>query len=134
MKQEVVQMITAPQIRKIWYEAKQLGLDNEDVHEILKSEFKLDSVKKLTKDQAIYLIDTLVKYTGNTKQRPGMATPMQLWRIEELRKQLEWEPNGIKGFLKKYAHVDDIRWLTDTAASGIITALTKIQKSKQGEQ
>jgi len=131
MKQEVVEMITTPQIRKIWYEAKQLGLTDDDMHEMISSEFRVDSVKKLTKSEAIYLIDVLVKYTGNSKHRPGMATPMQLWRIEELRKQLGWEPNGIKGFIKKNAHVEDIKWLTDKAASGIITGLTRVLKYRE---
>ncbi len=80
--------------------------------------------------EAISFIDKLVDYSGNTKHRPGMASPMQLWKIEELRKKLNWEPNGIKGFIKKYSHVEDLKWLTDTAASKVITGLTKVLKDK----
>lgn len=127
---EAVEMITTPQIKKVWYEVKKLKLTEEDVHAMIKAEFGVDSLKKLTKSQAIYMIDTIVRYTGNSKHRPGMASPEQLWKIEDLRKKLDWEPNGIKGFIKKYAHVENVNWLTDKAATGIITGLTKVLKAQ----
>jgi len=131
---DAVEMITAPQIRKIWYEVKKLKLTEEDVHAMIEAEFGVNSLKKLTKSQGIYLIDTIIKYTGNSKQRPGMASPEQIWKIEDLRKKLGWEPNGIKGFIKKYAHVESVNWLTAKAATGVITGLTKILKAQSKKE
>lgn len=118
---------TYPQVKKIWALARELGLDEDLLRAVTFYLTGSESISALTKTQAAVLIDELEsKKRGET--RPGMATPRQIWKIRELEKELGWadQPARLRGYLKKYAHVDDLRWLTGKQAWKVIEGLKKI--------
>ncbi|MBE3584858.1 MAG: regulatory protein GemA [Thermoanaerobacter sp.] len=130
---------TYPQVKKIWALARELGLDEDLLRAVTFYLTGSESISALTKTQAAVLIDELEsKKRGET--RPGMATPRQIWKIRELEKELGWadQPARLRGYLKKYAHVDDLRWLTGKQAWKVIEGLKKIlarqERQRKGEE
>ena len=126
--------ITEAQIRKIWFESKQLGMSYEDLHSFVEALTCETSIKSLTKAEGIVVIDELVRLSSSGNVRPGMITSRQAWKIEELRKSLEWEPERLKNFVKKYGHVENVRWLSEYKASSIITGLSNALKRQRAKK
>ena len=124
--QTAVKMITKPQIKKIWYQGKQLGMSKEEVYEAIISLTGKDKIHNLTKVEGIMVIDTLLRYSPNGNVRDGMASSRQLWKMEQYRIKLGWELPKLQNFIKKYAKVENTKWLTETTASGIINGLKTI--------
>lgn len=125
------------QIRKIYSVAKELGIDNELLHTMTLNTTGVKSIALLTNIQAITLIDELeYKKTGIKKKtvyRSNRATDDQIYKIKALESNLGWEdnPKRLKGFMKKYSRVDEIKWLTFEAASKLIEALKKVQERER---
>lgn len=130
----MIKKATPPQIRKIYALAKELNLDSDLLHEFTFNLVKRDSISKLTNIEAITLIDELeYKKTGVRKEktyRSNRATEDQIYKIKALETSLGWDtnPNRLKGFMKKYSRVDNIKWLTSEAASNLIEALKKVEE------
>lgn len=128
---------TYKQIRKIYSVAKELDIDNDLLHTITLNTIGVESIALLTNSQAIQLIDELeYKKTGVRKQstyRSNRATEDQIYKIKALESSLGWEvnPNRLKGFMKKYSRVEDVKWLTFEAASNLIEALKKVEEREQ---
>lgn len=73
--------ITQPQLRKIYAEAREAGLDNDYLHELIYSIHGKESLKDLHMWEAAMLIDALVKMNGGGEQS-GMMTEKQEWLLE----------------------------------------------------
>lgn len=123
--------ITYPQIRKLYALAKEKGIDNEELHELVYQCSGKDSIKSLSKDEGIRCIDRI---EGRKVLPTGKITPSQLSYINDLIKQLGWNnnPKRLKGFIRKYTKVDEIKWLNVRQASNIIEGL-KRQVKELGE-
>ena len=125
---------TCQQIRKIYATAKELDIDKDLLHTISINTTGVESIALLTNSQAIKLIDELeYKKTGIRKEstyRSNRATDDQIYKIKTLESALGWEenPKRLKGFMKKYSRVDEIKWLTFEAASNLIEALKKVEE------
>ena len=124
--QTAVEMITPPQIKKIWYQVNQIGLSKEEIYEVIESLTGKNKMHSLTKVEGIIVIDTLLRYSPGGNVREGMASTRQLWKIEQYRLKLGWELAKLHNFIKKYAKVENPKWLTEVAASGIINGLKTI--------
>ena len=119
-------LITPMQRSKIFAEAKELGIDNELLHELVYAETGCRSLRMLTMVQAARVIDRL---EGKTTPK-GMATPKQKRFIESLLKQIGWTGDDgvpdmarLEGFLRARFNVDSYKWLTIKKASEVIEAL-----------
>ena len=78
------------------------------------------------------LIDALVKMNGGGEQS-GMMTEKQEWLLTDYQRKLGWTDAQLRGFVKKYGHVDFIQWLTKEGASKMIEAVKNIYSKQQRE-
>jgi hypothetical protein len=132
-------------MRKIWAMARNnLGLDEGILHALVKRRTGRESLKELTSNEAREVIDFMVGLAGGEESRTvnvpigdgtkaivtPMATKKQLWYIDRLAKDLGWDriPDRLRGFLHKYAHVDDVRWLTREQAWRVTEGLKRMSK------
>lgn len=122
--------ITTPQIRKIYVTARDLGICNELLHTYIFNLTGQEHISALTKKEAMKIIDGLEvrRMEKEEENIPGRATKPQQKLINQLVKRLNWEkePWRLKGFLKKYAKVEEVKWLTPRQASNIIEGLKKV--------
>ena len=115
-------MITKAQIKKIWALAREMQLDEDLLRAVVEDVSGSESISKLSKQQAIWIIDRLKK-TG----RAGMATQKQIWKMKQLAIQLGWaHEKRLTGFVKKYAQVERLEWITAAQAWRIIEGLKKV--------
>ncbi len=119
-------LITKAQVAKIYILSKELGLDNDLLHELVSAETGRDSLKDMTVPEGILIIDRLQGH-GTPK---GMATPRQKRFIEGLLKNIGWvlddgkpDIDRLEGLLKSKFQVDSYKWLTVKKASEVIEAL-----------
>lgn len=124
--------ITQPQLRKIYAEAREAGLDNDYLHELIYSIHGKESLKDLQMCEAAMLIDELVKMNGGGEQS-GMMTEKQAWLLTDYQRKLGWTNAQLRGFVKKYGHVDFIQWLTKEGASKMIEAVKNVYRKQQKE-
>lgn len=128
---------TSKQIKKIYATAKELDLDSELLHSFIFNLVKVEHISALTSFEANKVIDELeYKKTGERKQetyRRNMATEDQLLKIKALERALGWEenPKRLRAFMKKYARVENEKWLTFSSASNLIEALKKVYEREQ---
>ncbi|MEW6423159.1 MAG: phage protein GemA/Gp16 family protein [Bacillota bacterium] len=118
---------TKAQIKKIWITAKQLGMDEVDLRGLVGNLTGANSVQAMTKAQAIRLIDYLLD-RQNKDYRPEMASRQQIWKIKQLAAELGWQDHQLKGFLRKYAGVESLRWLDARRAYNAIEGLKKLKE------
>lgn len=124
--------ITKPQIKKLWVLAKQSGMDEVDLRGLVKNLTGADSISGMTKAQAIRLIDYLMdRQKGD--YRPEMASAQQVYKIRQLAAQMGWADHQLKGFLRKYAGVENMRWLDARRAYNVIEGLKKVKKKAAGK-
>ena len=133
--------------------AKQLGLDNDLLHEHVYQITKKESLKKLSFSEAEDVIKSLKSFAkpntettvkkdcwslyafGLSHYRPGMATPGQLEFIRammfEIRKRKPGNAsldNRLRGWLRKYGKIDDIGFLDFRNARNIIDGMKSYLK------
>jgi hypothetical protein len=121
-------MISNDQMRKIYASARENGIDNVLLHDMLRQMFQKDSVKELTKFEAMDLIDKIVGKKNIRKPTKGRASAEQVEKIRALERELGWNnnPKRLNAFIRKYARTEQLHWLTDVQASNIIEALKKL--------
>ncbi len=119
--------ITVPQMKKLHALAKELGMDDDLLHEYVSMMTDKTSLKELSMQEAIRVIDGL---EGKKDYSKGdRISYRQEQYIMLLAKQLGWvedEKVNIKrlnGFVKKYCGVEDYRWCTRKLASNVIEGL-----------
>jgi hypothetical protein len=115
-------------MRKIYASARENGIDNVLLHDMLRQMFQKDSVKELTKFEAMDLIDKIVGKKNIRKPTKGRASAEQVEKIRALERELGWNnnPKRLNAFIRKYARTEQLHWLTDVQASNIIEALKKL--------
>lgn len=131
--------VTAAQLRKIHACARECGMDDDLLHIAVRDITGRGSLKDLTAAEACRVIDAM---EGKTDSGPSKdaATPKQMGYIKDLMKRLGWvdekmEPDmaRLDGMCKKYAKVDNHKWLSRTGASNIIEALKKMQERQRAQ-
>lgn len=130
--------------------AKQLGIDNDLLHERIYSITGKESIRKLSFSEAEDVIQSLKGYCkpepgqsskknrwkqyafGFATSRPGMATPKQLEFIRAMMLEMQKLTPGeaslddrLKGWLQKYGKVDDLGFLDGDNARKVIDGMKK---------
>ncbi|AJA42396.1 hypothetical protein AJ85_05735 [Alkalihalobacillus alcalophilus ATCC 27647 = CGMCC 1.3604] len=127
------------QLRKIWATAKELNLEEDDLRSVVSEVSGSPSISSLTFDQAKAVIDRLggknnqpSKANKSNKRKSSQVSNQQIWKIQQLEKELGWEdnPKRMKAFMKKYAGVDRIEWLTPQKAWRLIESLKKLTEKE----
>jgi len=122
------ELITKPQIRKLWTVAKQLGMDDVDLRGLVFNMTGSDHISTITKAQAGRLIDYLVDRSRGD-YRPRAVSKQQLYMIRKLAAELGWDdPRRLAGFIKRQTGVDSERWLDAGGAWKVIEGLKKMLK------
>ncbi len=140
---------TKAQIKMIHTLVSALGYDEPQYRVVLYHNFKVMSSKQLTPGQAKDLIDGLqetairggvwTKKTAydNLSNRIGMATPLQLRKIETLWRELtdikdeSARKKALRSFLFNRFHVSDLRFIGTEQVTGIMTALRHMNARKE---
>ncbi|ODS30806.1 MAG: hypothetical protein SCARUB_04087 [Candidatus Scalindua rubra] len=136
--------ITKKQIPKIWARTKEIGLEEENLRKLVKKVSGDPSISKLTKDQAIAVIDRLegkkVRKRIKGKKRFALsvvcidgkkvATPKQLEYIETLGDIAGWKRKHIKSFILKKFGKDDMNSLTRQEA-GVMMKVLKHERKRR---
>lgn len=131
---------SAGQIKAIWALGRKLGMDADDLHAIAYRISGLESIRALTGREAGRMIDELKMRAGEKTNAPiggeGRATGAQQRMIAVLIRDLKWldQPGRLRGFLRKYAGVDDVRFLTAQQASRVIDGLKAMRDGGRGER
>ena len=133
---------SAGQIKKIWAMGKRLGMDKEDLHAIAYRVSGNEHISTLTGREAGRVIDELKRYAGDQdciqtrSAGEGRLTDAQQRMIAVLIRDLKWldQPGRLSGFLRKYAGVDDVRFLTAQQASRVIDGLKAMRDGGRGER
>lgn len=120
-------MMTDAQRRKIFVLAKAKGLDNETLHALIYNSTKKDSMKYLSKTEAVSIIDAL---EGKKQTPDGRMTGKQEKYILGLAKDLGWTDSGgsvdmarLNGFINERYHIRFHNWLTKETAGQVIEGL-----------
>ncbi len=124
--------ITPAQIRKIHALANERGMDDDLLHAHIQVLTKKDSIKKLSLDEGIKVIDSLEGKQGESKGQKK-ASYKQIQFIYGLMRKLGWvtgsgEPDTdrLDRFLqspKAGINIGSYKWLTRSKASKVIEAL-----------
>ena len=133
---------SAAQIKAIWALGKRLDMDEDDLHAIAYRISGLESISALTGREAGRMIDELKVRAG---ERQGVATcstgdarvtDAQRRMITVLTRELGWidKPERLRGFLRKYAGVDDVRFLTVQQGVRVIDGLKAMRDGGRGER
>ena len=115
-------MITEGQTKLIWALARQLGMESDDLHELVSLTTGKDSIKALSTKEGADVIDNLVRAGGRVKRKrkprrdlpPNVVellTPKQARFIKYLEKKLGWQdsPERLKGFIKRSIKKEVVR-------------------------
>lgn len=128
--------ITAAQQRKIHVTARELGMDDDLLHEYVNMVTGQDSLKSLTVMEAVKVIDGLEGKKGYAAG--DRASWRQTAYINSLMRQLGWTgPDGdpdkkrLDGFVKKQYGLEDSRWMTRKVASRVIEGLKALADRKK---
>ncbi|WP_018750687.1 phage protein GemA/Gp16 family protein [Paenibacillus sanguinis] len=123
-----MEKITYPQIKKIYGLAKQAKLNDDELHDLVQVVTRSTSIKALSKNQAIKVIDRLTSLLKGYP--PTRATPNQIWQINKLAEELGWksDPRRLRHFLENRLHVSHPSYLSPEAASKTIEALKNMKR------
>lgn len=115
-------------VKKIWAISKSVGMDRQDVYNVLQRETGKDSMRACTKKELERVLLSLRMIQGTDSARGNRASKKQVWKIGQLEQQLGWhdEPQRLLGFVKKYYKVERIEWLTSAQAWRLIESLKKL--------
>ena len=114
-------MISNGQLSKIYVLVKEIGLNNDILHDLVKAMFNKTSLKKLSFIEAGRLIERL----GGKNSQENY--------IRNLEKQIGWaeNPERLKGFIKGMFKKDSLNKLNKTEKSKLIEALKNMKGRKQ---
>jgi Protein of unknown function (DUF1018) len=130
-------MITQKQIGVLHVAKAALKLDDETYRAILSRVANVESSKlldllgfmKVMKEfERLGFRSTWRKSTGG--YREGFASPSQVLLMKSLWQEYRGEDDeaGLRMWLSRFHHVADIRFVTATKASGVITALKTMRR------
>lgn len=128
--------ITQGQQRKIHATAGELGMDDDLLHEYVYMLTGKESLKDLSINDAVRVIDGL-------EGKKGYAAGDRISYRQEsyifiLLKKINWVDDGgepdkkrLNGFVKKQYGIDDYRWMTKGIASKVIEALKEFDRRQK---
>lgn len=117
--------------KKLWGVCREYGVDSETLHQIAKNELKLDHISECSTQEFLYLIDRVCGKKAVPPSPRGMVSPAQKALILHLAEVLGWDDQArLAGFIRKYAKVHSVDWLTKRQASAVIEGLKKLEKKK----
>lgn len=141
------------QIKIIYTLGNELGIvdrtaDIDLLHEMIHSMTNKEHVSNLTSDEAMDVIKRLrkdMKGPSRLKHKAthikGMASEGEIKKIWALIYELKKydkpggsnisAPKRLQGFLKKYAEIDDLRFLTHDKANGVIEGLKGLIRNER---
>lgn len=131
---------SSAQLRAIFALGRKLDMDTDDLHGIAYRIGGVESLRHLTAREAGHMIDELRRRAGEKPNElmsgPCRATSAQQRMIAVLTRDLRWmdQPGRLRGFLRKYAGVDDVRFLTVQQAGKVIDGLKAIRDGGRGER
>lgn len=128
--------ISKKQIGKIYAMKGQLGMDDDELHCMVRGLTGCDSIRALTVQQGARVIDRLNALAGVEKEPSNRASGAQQRLILRLADEMGWlgEPARLRGFLEAKAKVSDVKFLTIDAARRIIEAMKAMQKGGRAER
>ena len=115
-------MITRDQIKLIWVLARQLGMESNELHDVVSAVTGKDSIKALSVAEGTDIIEVLIRAGGRVKKkrklRPDLppnvvelVTRKQTRLIKQLEKRLGWQdnPERLKGFTRRIIKREGVR-------------------------
>lgn len=132
--------LTSAQLRAIFALARRLEMDTDDLHGIAYRIGGVDSLKKLTANQAGRMIEELKGRAGQSVKSAqggeGRITEPQRRKLYVLTRELGWidQPERLRGWLRKMFGVDDARFLTPAQASKAIDGLKTMRDQGRAER
>lgn len=128
--------ITQAQMRKIHVLSRELGMDDDLLHEFASMLTGKDSLKELAVMEAVRLIDALEAKKGYEKG--DRISFRQEHYIFVLMRKLGWTNEAgdpdirrLNGFVKKQYGIEDYRWTTRGIAGKVIEALKALLERQQ---
>ena len=134
--------VTVAQIKKIWAAARELGVADDTVYDLVEEVIRYPSVSMLSKNEARQVIARLVN-PGAMHNRGGIpwtykpvndrGEPLPYFGhvngIRSIVLALDWPKDGFKGWLKKYRHASGIRSMDRGQVQKTFVALRNLQKN-----
>ena len=124
------------ELRRFWALARPLG-GTDFVYDVIRNRYGAEKLHEIARAEFLDLMKHMEKSIAapcKCGTHHGTATCAQYRRIMWLRRKLGWSEDELVAYIRKYAHVDAIRFLTVPKARGIITGLEKIKTTKGGEK
>jgi hypothetical protein len=115
-------MITRDQIKLIWVLARQLGMESDELHDVVSGVTGKNSIRVLSVADATDVIEVLVRAGGRIRKKRKIApilpsnvveivTRKQSRLIKHLERRLGWQdnPQRLKGFTKRIIKREGVR-------------------------
>lgn len=120
-------LISHPQMKKIYALAREKQMDSDTLHELVHVVTGSDSIKALSSQQAVNVIDRL---TGGKATGGAGSTQRQRNMIETLTKEIgmDSDPRRLRRFLEKQHGVSHPKYLNQKQASQTIEALKSMKR------
>lgn len=126
--------ITGAQIKKLWALAREQGMGKEDLYALIRRESAQDSMKALSKHQAIQVINVLdpPRRQRRTDTSGPAWTRGERQKVYRLTGELGWNNNNdrINGFVKRMFRVERLEWLDEGQLRKLIEMLKKMVARK----
>jgi hypothetical protein len=132
-------MITRDQIKLIWVLARQLGMESNELHDVVSAVTGKDSIKALLVAEGTDIIEVLIRAGGRVKKkrkpRPDLppnvvelVTRRQTRLIKLLERRLGWHdnPERLKGFTRRIIKREGVR--TKQEAMKVIEGLKNMAR------
>ena len=123
--------ITSSQMKKIHVLAKEVGMDDDLLHEYVYMLTEKDSIKEMSMTDAAKVIDGMMGKKGYAQG--DRISYRQESFIFALMKKMGWtdekgnpDKKRLNGFIKKQYGIEDYRWLTRGLASKVIEAFKEL--------
>ena len=140
---KIFEPITGDQITKIHARAAEIGLSEEDLYAMIEQVAGFASISAMSHQEASYLIDRLQGPTKWLRPLPPW-TEDEIWEdasdlpylghivgIRVIAKELGWDKDHLKNWLRKYLKVQSIRELNRQKAAHAFVAIQKVQRHRK---
>lgn len=138
MAQQVAPWKSVGELRRFWHLARPLG-GEEFVYQVLSDRWGAEKLHEIARARFLWLMRHMEELQAAEQCRcgaeHGTASCAQWRRLMYLRRRLGWDEARFSAYVRKYAHVDALRWLTAPKARGLITGMGKIvaKEEEDGE-
>lgn len=127
--------ISNSQLKKIWACARQLGLGETELREIVMTQTGSQSISHLSTGEAHLVIEKLVSLGATGISAGGKISPTQLQEINKLLFELDWfaQPERFKKFLAATGYQENAYVLTKSEGDRVIHDLQQLLTQKKSE-